>query len=184
MQVQHYLNLKQQVIDAGYESEVAWAESDRQCNSPDEFSREHAFVVCNSGMKAQIAQPIFERVWRRLNTGLAIDDSVFGNVAKRISIQYVFDNRKELFRVFRKLKDTEDKLTFLRTLPHIGPTTVYHLAKNFGVDCCKPDRHLTRIASASRETPEQLCERLSRATGDNLATVDMVIWRAANLGLV
>ena len=61
------------------------------------------------------------------------------------------------------------------------PITCWHLAKNYGHDCAKPDRYLTRIAGA--EGTHDLCARLAKETGDRIATVDLVIWRAANLGL-
>ena len=73
-------------------------------------------------------------------------------------------------------------MAWLQTLPFIVPITVYHLAKNYGFDCAKPDRHLVRIAGA--EGTHELCARLARETGDRIATVDVVIWRAANLKLV
>ena len=52
------------------------------------------------------------------------------------------------------------------------------------MDVAKPDRHLVRISEVSGETAEALCQRLSDASGDRVATVDLVIWRAANLGVV
>ena len=45
------------------------------------------------------------------------------------------------------------------------------------------DRHLTRLAAREGTTPAVLCDRLALATGDSRATVDIVLWRAANLGL-
>jgi len=74
-------------------------------------------------------------------------------------------------------------MAFLASLPWIGEITKYHLGKNLGtLDTAKPDRHLVRIAGA--EGAHALCARLARATGDKVATVDVVIWRAANLGLL
>lgn len=178
-----YLVLKNQLIKSGYEREITWAENVGACTSAEDFAREHAFVVCNSGMKAQIATQIFNRVWRALRTGRKLSE-VFGHIPKCVAMQWVYDNREKLFEEFRQAKTTQAKLEFMLSLPHIGEITVYHLAKNFGVDCCKPDRHLVRLAAENNTTPEKLCERLARATGDRIATVDMVLWRAANLGII
>lgn len=180
-----YLDLKHKLIEAGYEEEIRWAENVGECKSAIEFSREHAFVVCNSGMKEQIARSIYEKLWKILLRGKRkLNEKDFGHNPKRMAIQWVFDNQETLFRTYTRAKSIEEKLEFLQTLPHIGPITVYHLAKNFGVDCCKPDRHLERIAQAEGTTPAALCAKLAKATGDRIATVDMVLWRAANLGLI
>jgi hypothetical protein len=78
----------------------------------------------------------------------------------------------------------DEQLAWLRKLPWIGKITAYHMAKNLGVDCCKPDRHLVRLAQVIDSEPETLCHDLAAATGDRVATVDTVLWRAANLGWV
>ena len=44
--------------------------------------------------------------------------------------------------------------------------------------------HLERVASHYQTTPDALCMALAAATGDRVATVDVVIWRACNLGIV
>ena len=75
-------------------------------------------------------------------------------------------------------------MAYLESIPWIGGITKYHLAKNLGFDCCKPDRHLVRISKEYNTSPEELCKRISEATGDRVATVDLVIWRVANLGLI
>jgi len=65
---------------------------------------------------------------------------------------------------------------------YIGPVTCFHLAKNLGVDVVKHDRHLVRYASymGFRDATE-LCEMISRITGDRVAVVDLVLWRFATL---
>lgn len=66
----------------------------------------------------------------------------------------------------------------------MGDIIKYHLVKNLGFDCIKPDRHLERIAKSYKTDPFLMCQKLSEKLGDSLNTVDTVIWRAANLGLV
>jgi len=39
-------------------------------------------------------------------------------------------------------------------------------------------------AAAEGSAPQELCERLAKATGDRIAVVDLVLWRACNLGLL
>lgn len=180
MDAKAYFDLKQEIISRGYADDVTWSENVEECQSADEFAREHAFVVCNSGMKAQIAVQIFRRVVSALENGRPVIEA-FKNKGKVKAIEYVYKNRA---RLFAEYQEATDKVSFLETLPFIGGITKYHLAKNFGVDCCKPDRHLVRIAEKHNTTPDALCRQLSDETGNSVNTVDTVIWRAANLGLI
>lgn len=180
MKTETYLELKQLVISYGHERDVTWAETVGECKTADDFAREHAFVVCNSGMKAQIARKIFDRVWVALTTGKDPAE-VFGHKGKVAAMIQVYESRKQMFAEYLSARD---KLAFLEALPWIGAITKYHLAKNFGVDCCKPDRHLVRISKEYETTPEELCRRLAEETGDRIGTVDYVIWQAANLRLI
>ena len=108
--------------------------------------------------------------------------TVFGHKAKAGAIDAIWAGRRDLFVAYRQ---AEDKIAWLRDyIPWIGPITCYHAAKNFGVDVCKPDVHLQRIADAHGETPQALCERLAKASGDRIATVDLILWRAAERGLI
>lgn len=175
-----YMDLKAAIIDRGYAEEIDWAQSIRPVSDPMDFWTEYAWVVLNSGMKEQIARMIWEKV-RPVVHGGGTASSVFGYRAKARGIDLVFTARHHLLRTYRATPDAE-KMGWLRTLPFIGPITVFHLAKNYGFDCAKPDRHLVRIAGA--EGTHALCARLAAATGDRIATVDLVIWRAANLGIV
>ena len=180
MQVERYLELKRRIIELGYERDVTWAENVGPCADAADFALEAVFVICNSGMRAQIARPIFNRVWAALNDGTPLDQ-VFGHVGKCGAIRFIFDNRKRLFKEYQA---ADDKVSYLASLPWIGGITKYHLAKNFGVDCCKPDRHLVRIAASYSLTPDEMCRRLAVETGDRIGTVDIVIWRSANLRLL
>lgn len=181
MDIEIYQQLKRRITEAGYGDDVAWAQSVGACPDAESFAREHAFVVCNSGMRAQVALGIFRRVWEAIGDGRPIDDTVFRHKAKRAAIAHVFEHRQ---RLFGEYVAADDKLAYLGTLPHIGAVVRYHLYKNLGGDTCKPDRHLVRIANEYETTPDALCRRLSDESGDRIGTVDVVIWRAANLGFV
>lgn len=178
-----YLDLKLEIIRLGYLHDIRWAENVRECKNAEEFQIEHCFVVCNSGMKAQIAVPIFQRIQEALKRGANLAE-VFGHEGKCKAIQYVWDHQEKLFQTYRQAEGDNGKLLFLKSLPFIGHITKYHLAKNFGMDVCKPDRHLIRIANGFNTTPDALCRQLSKETGDKVNVVDTVLWRAANLGLI
>ena len=167
-------------LAARLDDDVKWAESLKPPEDPDDFALELAFVICNSGMKNTVARGIYERVAKQLISGGPIT-AVFRHPGKAIAIRGIWMRREYLFRQFQA---APDKLAWLRTLPWIGPVTCYHAAKNFGVDCCKPDVHLVRLAETFKTTPDQLCRSLAQQTGYRVATIDTVLWRACATGLL
>lgn len=177
-----YLCLKEALIRAGYKKEITWAETVKPPQTPLGFFHEYAWVVLNSGMKNQVARSIWYGVLGALERNWTVR-AVFNHPGKSAAIQEAWDNREKLFQEYRS-QPTAKLLDWLQALPWIGPITKFHLAKNLGLDFCKPDRHLVRLAGRHGKTPEELCGELARATGDRIGTVDLVIWRAANLGLI
>lgn len=176
--VEQYLGLRDAIVSAGFEEEIEWAQGVTPVAEALSFWREFAWVVLNSGMKNQVSRGIWSRVQPAVLSGGSAGD-VFGHRGKAAAIDHVYLHREDLLLAYQR---STDPIAFLRTLPWIGPITCWHLAKNFGVDCAKPDRHLVRIAGS--EGVDALCRRLADATGHRVPTVDLVIWRAANLGLL
>jgi hypothetical protein len=180
MNVQRYLEIKKSLVEAGYADEVAWYEGLKPCPDALQWFGEYMWVVVSSGMKNQVAQIIADRIWKALESGKAVA-SAFRHKGKAAAIQRGWDKREELFQGYCS---ATDKLAYLKALPWIGEITMWHLAKNFGENVAKPDRHLVRIAGEYGMTTAELCEKLARETGDRVATVDVVIWRAANLKML
>lgn len=178
MNATEYFSIKRKLCDSGFDREIAWAEGLKPCKSADLFALEAGWVIMNSGMKEQVVRGIWAVMRDALISGQPIDD-LFGHKLKVAAIKQIWADRESLFVAYRR---SRDPLAFLETLPHIGPVTRYHLAKNLGMPVCKPDRHLVRI-SAPR-SPDLFCAELSHHTGDTVMTVDTVIWRAANLGII
>ncbi len=102
-----------------------------------------------------------------------------------------FSNRRKLLamadiacivheRGFEKIRQklSDVPLDFLAQLPFIGPVTVWHLAKNLGLDVAKPDRHLVKIArDFGYSCVQKFCAEIANSTGDRLAVVDLILWR-------
>jgi thermostable 8-oxoguanine DNA glycosylase len=60
--------------------------------------------------------------------------------------------------------------------------TVYHLAKNIGLQFAKPDRHLVSISNkAGYQDVQAFCRDISNQVGDSITVVDLVLWRFATL---
>ena len=177
-----YLDLKEAIINESeeYASDIAWAENVGACSSSDHFLTEYIFVVCNSGMKAQIAVKIFARLMDAMKSRTSLWGA-FKHPGKLAAIGYVWAIRNQLFTEYIMAKD---KLEFCKSLPWIGDITKYHLYKNLGGNCVKPDRHLVRIAEQYGTDCFTMCQNLSDIIGDRVGTVDYVIWRAANLRMI
>lgn len=148
--------------------------------SAEAFAAKAIYVICNSGMRVTVAQPIHRRCMSALRQG-ASASTVFGHPGKVVAIDEIWANRTALFRRYR---DCEDKLEFCQKLPWIGPITKGHLAKNLGVDTIKEDRHLQRLADFEGSTALQMCQRIARQTGYRLATIDSILWRACADGIL
>ena len=176
-----YAELRQAIIDAGYTDEIEWAQNVKAPVDAEEFASEVIWVILCSGMKAQVARIIEGRVWAAIHAGKPVKGNVLGKSGKAAAIDWIWANRAALFAKFQA---ANDKVEFAALLPWIGQITKWHVAKNLGVDCAKPDVHLVRVAAHYQTTPAELCERLAAASGDRIATVDLVIWRACNLGII
>lgn len=169
-----------QVVEAGYEEEIIWQRELKPCDSSADFAAETMWVILCSGMKEQIARKIQKRIYDAWSRGNPTS-SGFNHIGKVKAIDFVYSQQPTMFENYLK---AEDKVSFLLTIPFIGKITCWHLAKNLGVDCAKPDRHLVRVADKYGTTPDQLCQSLSEKTGEKKSVIDIVLWRACNLKLL
>jgi hypothetical protein len=175
-----FQRLERAVKAAGFDDDIAWAERLAPPRSADAFAREAVYVIVNSGMKNTVALRIFERCMERLEVGMPLR-SAFKHPGKSRAIRTIWREREQLFDAYCA---ADDKLGFCAGLPWIGPVTSYHLAKDLGADLAKPDVHLARLARVDRTTVERLCRRLARQTGYRVATVDTILWRACEQGIL
>lgn len=160
--------------------DIAWAEACCPPSSAEEFATEAVFVIANSGMRFLVAQKIFDRCMAALHEGRPVVE-VFGHKGKAAAMEHIWRERSTLLEGFLA---ATDRLAFCESLPWIGGITKYHLAKNFGEDCPKPDVHIQRLADREGSTPQALCERLAALTGYRVATIDTLLWRACATGVI
>jgi hypothetical protein len=180
MDAGYYLKLREIVHNRGFGEEYEWAQNLSLCSDPDEFWTQYAWVVISSGIKNQAALSIWTKVKDAIDRQIPVS-TVFAHRGKAAAIDTGYRDRRRMLEGFTA---AQDKLAHLETLPFIGGITKYHLARDLGLDVAKPDRHLVRIAAGYGMTTEAMCRKLSLETGDRVGAVDIVIWRAANLGLV
>lgn len=179
MKASDYLKIKT-LVSKTHADEIKWAKNVKLCSDPDVFLKEYMWVVVNSGLKNQVAQKIYARILDAIADRKPIKNA-FRHPGKAAAITRAIREYEEWFKEYQA---AEDKLLYLEQLPWIGKITKFHLARNLGLDVCKPDRHLVRIASKYNTTTAELCRLLAADTGDRIGLVDAVIWRAANLGLI
>lgn len=179
-----YLRVRCQLFERGWYGDWQWAQTVTMPTTPEAFVREYTWVVLNSGMKNTVARGIMDRVWPAVTSGKSSAGEVFGHEGKAQAIDYVWAHRKVLHAQARAADASKDLVRYCQALPWIGPITCWHLAKNLGANVCKPDRWLMRLADAEDTTPAELCTRLAAATGDRIATVDLMLWRACVVGVL
>ena len=156
------------------------------------FLREYAWVVLSSGFRYSVVQKIFPEIsrafyeWDITKINRDFDEcretalEVFCNKKK---INSILEVAKQLAQsgvtpILKKLE--EEGATTLEKFSMIGPVTSLHLAKNIGIDVCKPDRHLQKICDVTNfDSVEELCRAISSYTGDKLRTIDLVLWTFA-----
>ena len=146
----------------------------------DAFAQHAIFAVVSGGMNAIIAERIYLRCMAALNAS-ASATSVFKHPGKSLAIDHIWSERQRYYQCYL---EASNRLTFLGTLPWIGPVLALHLAKLLGHDVAKPDVHLERLARRERTTTAKLCRRLSGQTGYRVATIDSILWRACADGLL
>lgn len=193
---ERYVELRQLLAESGFRNEFDWAQSLKPPSSADAFAYEAIWVVCCSGFREQAARVTEAAVLDALRQGRSAI-SVFPRSGKGPAIDRLWSEREANFAEFTRLRESgaaaEEIVAWVGTLPYVGGRILrYHFSKNLGVDCPKPDRWLCRIAGISESSPIELtfkaamdlCRPLAEATGDRIATVDLVLWRACNLGIL
>lgn len=182
MTLEEYLYYRSLVVNHD-ENAFQRVQNKRPPTDPMDFALRVSFVIVNSGMRSTVATSI----WERLRPSLVETGEVgetFGHPGKRISINRIMVDREVLFSECQAAwnEGPDEVIGFCETIPHIGKITRFHLAKNLGVDCAKPDVWLERVAKRSNEDVHGLCARLSEQSGDKVSVVDFVIWRACQQG--
>ena len=171
----YYNKIKIMIIDKGYENEIMWINNIPNPVNKDLFFKEFSWVVINSGMKNTVAEKIFKKFWNYNSP----DFSAINHPNKNKALKKVYERLDLYFLHFTKSKN---KLMFLKSLPHIGDITKYHLARNLGLNYAKPDRHLVRISNLFKyPNVQEFCKKISVLTKDPIGLVDLVLWRFATL---
>ena len=178
----------------------------RQVCTPDAFATHCAYVILAGGFSQKTAKAIHEKIISALRARGADFDylfSIFHNKNKINAICQIWNARAALCAEYYELNDVFARLDFLARLPHIGKITANHLARNLGEDVVKYDIWIQRLGAlysgnaALRDKIDNkkldpdvraACDAmfctLCNATGLPRGYVDVVLWKAAQTGLI
>ncbi|WP_260324220.1 hypothetical protein [Paraburkholderia fungorum] len=154
------------------------------------------WIILCAGRSAQAARTIEAKVWSAIRAGKPVV-SAFGYRAKAAAIERAWREREADFAALQNVLAADDPVRLLEwchAIPFVGDDTQYQLAKNFGVQVCKPDIWLCRL-SGFPDRPRvpvkvrfaacmALCGDLARGSGDTIAVVDSMLWLACNKGVL
>lgn len=181
-----YANHADRLAEVKWQREVSFHEF-----SESDVLREAAWVILCSGFRERIVRRVFDHIslcfcdWESAAAILAADPTC------RTAAMASFRNRVKLSAIvgcarhinhwgFAAFKDAvlADPIPELQRLPHIGPVTAWHLAKNLGCDVAKPDRHLARVSFAlGFHDTDHFCTDVAKASGERKNVIDLIVWR-------
>ncbi|WP_429482158.1 hypothetical protein [Paraburkholderia youngii] len=171
---------------------ISWSESVRPPDTAEQAAGEIIWIILCAGRSAQSARTIERKVWAAIHEGRPVVEA-FGYRKKAEAIERAWTEREADFANLQAALGAGNPaaaLAWCRSIPFVGDVTKYQLAKNFGIDVCKPDIWLCRLAGIPDRpagdvevrfaASMRLCRAMSEATGERLATVDSVLWLACN----
>jgi hypothetical protein len=185
--------------------------------SADEFARRTIYVVLASGFKQKTAKIIHNKIMNYITGQIEKSGEqmfsdlikIFGYENKINAIIKIWENRQKYRNGYYKITVLIEKLQYLQSLPHIGPITRNHLARNLGEDVPKYDIWIQRLGVAFKEQTEpgkgqilkdkinntklhsdvkQACDEmfacLVQETGFHICYIDLLLWKACESGLI
>jgi hypothetical protein len=191
-----YLVAKHVTLGAGYGAEIDWqASRSFDALGESEFLREYAWVVLSAGMREYIIRNRFGSLSKCFCNWCSSQAIIQQESNCRSRALACFNNPRKIDSIiktahvieslsFSRFKESirQNPVANLQSLPFIGPTTCYHLAKNIGLPLAKPDRHLVRLAnSVGYDDVQEFCRVISERVHDSVPVVDIVLWRFATI---
>lgn len=195
-----YAELRAWMIANDEDTERIMTWSQREIAPPvsaEALASEVIWIILCAGRSAQAARTIERKVWNAIRDGRPVEQA-FGYRAKARAIERAWSERDSDFAAYQALLTRSagvvDIVAWCGSLPFVGADTQYQLAKNIGLDLCKPDIWLCRlcgIPDKPRKAVElrfnasyALCSALGTPIGDKIATVDSLLWLACNKGVL
>lgn len=162
----------------------------------DDFFREYVWVVFCSGFRVKVVSdhwPDIGRVFHAFNVDRVKEDSIevllsktpIKNMMKVASIWKASSIiTTDFVNELGSLTDVNSIYDLLQKLPFVGKITAWHLMRNIGVDCFKPDRHIVRLSELLGCSPDDIFRVIiDSGRTDLIGLADVILWYAcATLG--
>jgi len=166
-----------------------------KCMTKKDFYLQYAYVVYNCGFRNSVVVAKWPRLREAYRDFHTVYVSKYPAQVYSEAIEIIAHKSKtkaivDAARTIRALdwpsfkEAVKDDFMTLKRFPFIGDVTVYHLARNMGVDTIKPDVHLRRMAARYGLDPFTMCNRIHEETGLTLHMIDTIIWRASEQGII
>lgn len=184
------------INEAGYDKQVEYLRK-RMKSEPyktisiEEFFSEYSWVVFTCGFKADTVREHWEGIkcmccgfdiskTKTLTLEKLLDKSPIKNKRKVKAIKQSCDIINETFiRKIHNLDCEEDAYNLFKKLPFIGDITVYHIMRNLGIDCFKPDRHITNLTKELELPGEKIFKIIQSKYKEYIGVIDYILWRAS-----
>ena len=187
--VSRYLAAKRQVLERGYAWELVEQEKATVSHvSPQRFLDEYTWVVMSAGMSTTAVEARYPLVADALHRFWP--HSIVADASAEYHALSAFNHQSKVRAILSTASTlasmsaeqvasaVRESLTFIESLPWMGPATSRHLAKNLGHQVAKPDRHLVRVAQAAgRSDCTEMCVEISEWLEEPVSVVDVVLWR-------
>ena len=186
-------------LAAGYDNYIIYIENLLQRNyykslTPQKFFKQYVWVVFTCGFNASVVREYWndiKKVLFEFNISKVKDLS-----DEELLLRIPIKNKKKVASIIRasqiitdnwlkKIKIAscpEEIKSILLELPHIGGVTIYHLMRNIGIDCFKPDRHIVNIARSLNLEPEEIFNIIIQSGKERfVGLADHILWRASSI---
>lgn len=154
--------------------------------TPSIFWSEYVWCVYTSGFNAKVVSKKFDDLMSAYgpwDTSFFTYGELWSRVSPVLSNRKKFESILTCRQLLKELGWENFVETFLedvdtiKELPFIGNITKYHLGRNLGLDCVKPDIHLERLSAYyGFEGTESLCMHLALIHEERIGVVDYILW--------
>lgn len=151
---------------------------------------EYGWVVVSCGMTAHVTSKLWPRLgaafreWDPARVAASPVDvriEALGVLKHPRKIDAILDMAESLAREPGQMarlaaRPVSEVLAWLQTLPWVGPTSRYHLARNLGWQVVVQTGPVPRLAAFLEMTADELVAATAAEVGEPLRLVDLVLW--------
>ncbi len=160
----------EQFVKENHPNDIPWSKEilEKGITNHNHLFSEYAYIVYLSGFRETVVSAKWEALSKAYG-GFDVDYVIENKEKVRGEAFPIFKNEKKLDAILRgvaiikKIPDlkkfkteAEEDIDSLKRLPYIADVLKFHLAKNIGLDVCKPDVHLVRLSTNAGIKPTSL----------------------------